>query len=130
MDELISQFLCELAKNKKGSFKSGNKTVEYDVTDNSYMVRVTEDNKKNTYVSEFRRQLDSLDDDIFVDACDLYEKTSEGGVCELSRLCDTEQDFGCVRNGINEFKSCVNAVIAKRINELRETINDLDNMRM
>ena len=94
------------------------------------MVRITQDDRRESYIKEFQEQMKSLDDDIFVEACDLYDKTSDGGVCELSRLCDSEQDFGCVRNGIDEFRQCVNAVIAKKIDELCDEINKLDNMRL
>ena len=98
--------------------------------DNSCMVRITQGDRKESYIKEFQERVGSLDDDIFVEACDLYDKTSEGGVCELSMLCDSEQDFGCVRNGIDEFKQCVNAVIAKKTDELYGEINKLDNMRL
>lgn len=87
------------------------------------MVKITEEPSVPEFIREFREQIARLDDDVFVETCDLMNKTTDGGVRKLAELCDSTEDYGAVRHGINEFKQCVNAVIGKKI-------HNLENMRM
>ena len=87
------------------------------------MVKITEEPNVPEFIREFREQIARLDDDVFVEACALMYKTPDGGVRKLAELCDSTEDYGAVRHGINEFKQCVNAVIGKKI-------HNLENMRM
>lgn len=123
MQDMISQLLSAAQKNPKGKFRSGDRVVEYDFDNNSYMVKITEEPSVPEFIREFREQIARLDDDVFVEACDLMNKTTDGGVKKLAELCDSTEDYGAVRYGINEFKQCVNAVIGKKI-------HNLENMRM
>lgn len=119
MQDMINQLLAAAQKSPKGKFRSGDRIVEYDFDDNSYMVKITEEHNIPEFISEFRKQVAMLDDDVFVEACDLMNKTAEGGVKKLAELCDSTEDYGAVRNGIDEFKQCVNAVIGKKIHYLK-----------
>ena len=144
INELIKQL--KALKPGKGQFTVGDTVIDYDITDNGYtisMVSGVENNKQDDaekaaskkaatikkeiseYVEKFKDDMKQIDDEVFAEACEQFNKFSSFSLNDLSKACDRAIDFNFIKNGITMFKRNVNSVIEKKIIELKKQIQNI-----
>lgn len=144
--ELIQQL--KQLKPGKGQLVVGDTTINYDITDHGYSIRMTSGytpevsglkdqpetqnsaeqravaikNAINAHVEQFKKDIDAISDEVFQETCELYSKHSPISLNELSKAFDKAIDFKLIKRGTDTFKRCVNTVIDNKIEGLRKQI--------
>lgn len=107
-----------------GSYVINGQVLEYCLTDDGYMIRVRDNRKKDdemkSYVEDFKEYVSSIDDDIFLDACELFPKESGMSTHEFSELLDACIDRGKICYAVGVFRDCIRSVASDRIAKMRE----------
>lgn len=113
-----------LSKLKPGKYEFDDEVLEYQLTDNGYMVRVysknTPDPELKKYVNAFKEYVKDVDDDIFLEACEMFPDVSGMSTHEFANLLDKSMHFGKVCSSITLFKDCIKKVAGEKVRKMKE----------
>ena len=145
INELVQQL--KQLKPGKGQFVVGDTTIDYNITDNGYSIKMvsgTTDKKEcseiekaaeeqaasikkiiNDHVDKFKEDMDKIDDDIFQSACELFSKNAPFSLNDLSKAFDRAIDFKLVKSGTDMFRRAVNLIIENKIDRLKKQIQNI-----
>ena len=106
-------------------FKSDNVLLTVDVTKkgNNINISYKKDRNNNKIKEDFKEYLNSIPDDIFVDACNLFTKEFGISMNDLNKLLDSEKAEDMIKSFKEEVK---NAALGKIMEEFN-LINSLNN---
>ena len=108
-------------KNQKYYLSNNGLTVKAESTDDSLFLLISYERQKeesdlaNEEVGKFQKYLESLDDDLFIDACEYL------GESELNKIqkCLESVKLESVRAGIIKFKTALSSVVTMKIEQLK-----------
>lgn len=119
-----------LSKIEPGKYEFEGKVLEYKVTDNGYMVRVYSKNEPESelqeYIESFKEYVKNVDDDVFVETCELFAETSGMSTHELSVILDNADDYGKVCAAVTNFKDCLRKIVTNKIEYLQDKYLNID----
>lgn len=138
--KMISQILKRL-KPGKGEMTVDGAKVTYSVTPNGYHVTIEKQSQNEDkvetkvedsnaeiveYVNKFMQSIQSVDDDIFTEACEQFNHKYKYATNELQKLLNEAKDFDQIRKGANLFRAAINRAVAERLSHYRKQLQWID----
>lgn len=114
---------------KQLKFKSDNVLLTVDVTKKGNTINISykKDRNNNKIKEDFKEYLNSIPDDIFVDACNLFTKEYGTSMNDLNKLLDSEKAEDMVKSFKEEVKNAALGVVMENVN-LINSLSDKFNL--
>ena len=109
-------------------FKSDNVLLTVDVTKkgNNINISYKKDRNNNKIKEDFKEYLNSIPDDIFVDACNLFTKEFGISMNDLNKLLDTDKAESMVNSFKEEIKNAAVGKIMENVNLINSLSDKFD----
>lgn len=109
-------------------FKSDNVLLTVDVTKkgNNINISYKKDKNNNKIKEDFKKYLNEIPDDIFVDACNLFTKEFGISMNDLNKLLDTDKAESMVNSFKEEIKNAALGIVMQNVNLINSLSDKFD----
>lgn len=126
--ELCQALDGEPDSSRQLKFKSDNVLLTVDVTKkgNNINISYKKDKNNNKIKEDFKKYLNEIPDDIFVDACNLFTKEFGISMNDLNKLLDTDKAESMVNSFKEEIKNAALGIVMENVNLINSLSDKFD----
>ena len=123
--EQFQELFNVLAENGEFNYSENGLNISAKSSDGCTSLQISYEEPKNLAKEEaedFKKYIETLDDDLFREVCESFDKDT---LTRIAKCVDSE-DIEAVRSGILRFKKELREVLIDKINYYSECLNNLD----